>query len=132
MADTLPIDTDSPARADLAPLPGRKPTKSPIVEAWNLANPIGTWTVAYPGARGHLRLITPTRSHAFLTRSKKPAVFVEGRRGYILLTHVDPISKTRAGELQEQDHQLLDLDEDSVYPFPGAVYGSYLQLGGQS
>ncbi|MFZ3473158.1 hypothetical protein ACODT3_10510 [Streptomyces sp. 4.24] len=38
----------------------------------------------------------------------------------------------RAGELLEQRHQFLDLDADSAYTIPGAVYGSYLQLGGQS
>ncbi|MFJ7269353.1 hypothetical protein ACIQV3_22375 [Streptomyces sp. NPDC099050] len=37
--------------------------------------------------------------------------------------------RQRAGELAEQWHQMYDLDADSI-PFPGAVYGSYLQLGG--
>lgn len=126
MADTLPVDTTSSPIANLAPVP-----KPDVVAAWNVANPIGTWVIAYPGARGHRHLVTRTRSAAFLTSSEKPAVFVKGHRGYILLTHVDPTTRARAGELQEQDHQVFDLDADSI-PFPGAVYGSYLQLGGQS
>lgn len=40
-------------------------------------------------------------------------------------------ARLRAGELAEQYHQMYDLDADSI-PFPGAVYGTYLQLGGQS
>jgi hypothetical protein len=40
-------------------------------------------------------------------------------------------ARFRAGELAEQRHQLLDLDADSL-PFPGAVYGTYLNFGGAS
>lgn len=41
-------------------------------------------------------------------------------------------ARLRAGELAEQWHQIYDLDADSAYTIPGAVYGSYLQLGGAS
>lgn len=43
-----------------------------------------------------------------------------------------PESYTKSGEQMTQQHWLLDLDADSAYTIPGAVYGSYLQLGGQS
>lgn len=124
MADTLPVDTTSQAVAELAPA-----STPDIAAAWTLANPKGTWVVAYPGARGHRHLVSRTRSKAFVTSSGSLAVFVKGRGGYILLTHVDPITAARAGELLEQDHQLLDLDADSAYTIPGACYGSYLNFG---
>lgn len=102
------------------------------VDAWNLAHPIGTWVIAYPGARGHRSLITQTRTAAFLTSSGKPAVCLKGYASYIVLTHVDAITATKAGELLEQRHQLLDLDADSTCPFEGACRYPYLKPGGQS
>lgn len=131
MADLLPVDTTSPAIAELAPLPRRKSTKTAVVEAWNLANPIGTWVVAYPGAPGDRPVITRVRAGAALSRSGRPVVWLEGYYGYLRLQDVTAITQERAGQLLEQDHQFLDLDADSI-PFPGAVYGSYLQPGGQS
>ncbi|MGW9371128.1 hypothetical protein ACWGVR_14095 [Streptomyces xanthophaeus] len=102
------------------------------VDAWNQVHPIGTWVVAYPGARGHRQLITQTRTVAFLTSSGKSAVCLKGYASYIVLTHVDAITAARAGELLEQRHQLLDLDADSTCPLEGASYCPYLRTGGQS
>lgn len=108
------------------------PENQLIVNVWNAANPIDTWVVAYPGARGHRQLITQTRTPAFLTSSGKPAVCLKGYASYIVLTHVDAITAAKAGELLEQRHQLLDLDADSTCPFEGASRYPYLRTGGQS
>lgn len=126
MADTLPVDTTSPAIANLAPAP-----KSDVVAAWNLANPIGSWVVAYPGAPSDRHVVTRTRAEAALSRNGRPVVWLEGYDGYLRLEDVTAITQKRAGQLLEQDHQFFDLDADSI-PFPGAVYGSYLQPGGTS
>ncbi|MCX5584221.1 hypothetical protein [Streptomyces erythrochromogenes] len=123
MADTFPPTTDSLALAALAP--------ATELAAWNQANPIGTWVIAYPGARGYRSLITQTRSAAIVTSSGHLAVWVKGHGGYIALTHVDPISAEKAGQLLEQKHQFLDLDADSSCPFEGASRYPYLTLGGQ-
>ncbi|MFD6113658.1 hypothetical protein ACFWG0_26595 [Streptomyces yangpuensis] len=123
MADTLPTDTGSPSVAALAP--------ASQLDAWNAANPVGTWVIAYPGARGFRSLITQTRSVAIVTSSGHLAVWVKGHGGYIALTHIDPISAEKAGALLEQKHQFLDLDADSTCPFEGASRYPYLTLGGQ-
>lgn len=105
---------------------------APQLDAWNLANPVGTWVVAYPGARGHRSLITQTRAAAFASSSGRPVVFLRGYGSYIALTHVDVITAEKAGQLLEQKHQFLDLDADSSCPIEGACRYPYLSLGGQS
>ncbi|MGW7329683.1 hypothetical protein ACWGIU_14035 [Streptomyces sp. NPDC054840] len=133
MADLLPVDTGSQSVAALNPIARLDvPTPKVVIDTWNLAHPIGTWVVAYPGARGHRSLITQTRTAAFLTSSGKPAVCLKGYASYIVLTHVDAITATKAGELLEQRHQFLDLDADSTCPFTGATTYPYLRAGGQS
>ncbi|MFC5883322.1 hypothetical protein, partial [Streptomyces virginiae] len=121
--DTFPVSTDSPAVAALTPA-------SPL-DAWNAANPIGTWVIAYPGARGDRPVITRTRAEAGFSRNGLPVVWLEGYDGYLRLEHVTPITQKRAGALLEQRHQFLDLDADSSCPFEGACRYPYLTLGGQ-
>lgn len=89
MADLLPVDTTSPAIANLAP--SSKPDTAAARTLW---------------AERDLRV------HA-------------------LNAGMTADEYRKAGLLAEQWHQVYDLDADSI-PFPGAVYDSYLQLGGQS
>lgn len=124
MADLLPVDTVSPSVAALAPA-------SPL-DAWNAANPIGTWVIAYPGAPGDRPVITRTRAEAGFSRNGRPVVWLEGYDGYLRLEDVTTITQMRAGQLLEQRHQLLDLDADSTCPIEGACRYPYLSLGGQS
>ncbi|MEU3665809.1 hypothetical protein [Streptomyces virginiae] len=103
MADVLPVDTDRPAIARLD-----ASTPQAVVDAWNAANPVGSWVVAFPGARGYRSLITQTRSAAFVARSGQPVVFLQAPGGYYALTHVDVVTAEKAGLLAEQHHQLDD------------------------
>ncbi|MFD8577328.1 hypothetical protein ACFV1H_18595 [Streptomyces virginiae] len=122
MADTLPADTGSPSVAALAPV-------TPL-DAWNAANPVGTWVIAYPGAPGDRPVITRTRASAGFSRNGRPVVWLEGYDGYLQLEHVTAITKKHAGQLLEQRHQFLDLDADSVCPFSGASLYPYPTTGG--
>lgn len=88
MADTLPVDTTSPAIAALTP-------------------PIARLDVPLAELEAALRKASAIKT---------------------------PESQFRAGELAELYHCCCDLNADSPVEDapPGAVYGSYLQLGGQS
>lgn len=58
-------------------------------EEWNLANPVGTPVLAWPGMRELPPLVTRTRSEAWTLGHGDPVVLVEGRSGGIALSHVE-------------------------------------------
>ncbi|WP_030764885.1 hypothetical protein [Streptomyces sp. NRRL F-2664] len=126
MADVLPVDTDSLpiARLDAS-------TPQAAADAWNAANPVGSWVVAYPWVRPKhpafdpkTVLITRTRSKAWPLGHGALVVLVEGYSGGIVLEHVDVVTAERAGLLAEQHHQL---DDPAVPDFH-----FYTRTGGQS
>ena len=69
-------------------------------DAWNAAHPIGTRVIAYPSVRpeynaaiaADTRLITTTRTPAWILGHGEPVVSVEGYAGGICLTHVDVVT----------------------------------------
>lgn len=66
-------------------------------DAWNAAHPIGTRVIAYPSCRPEYnaadaaltRLVTTTRTPAWILGHGTPVVSVHGYAGGILLEHVD-------------------------------------------
>jgi hypothetical protein len=67
-------------------------------DEFNSRYPVGTPVLAYPGARPESgwndeTLITRTRSLAQVCASGDDVVWVQGHGGYIILTHVDPVSE---------------------------------------
>lgn len=72
-------------------------------DTFNARFPIGTAVVAYPGTRppefpNSKRLVTTTRTPAWMLGSGDAVVSVEGYAGGIALTHVDPICGSRCPE----------------------------------
>ncbi|MGV9888334.1 hypothetical protein [Streptomyces sp. NPDC003395] len=100
------------------------PLPTLLVEAWNLAHPIGTPVIAYPGARpedwpGARGIVTSTRSKATVLGGHTAVVWVHGHSSCIALTHVDVRTTATPGELAEYRHLLYDADEDATTPaFP--------------
>lgn len=94
------------------------------VDAWNLAHPVGTPVVAYPGARPEdwpdaTRIVTSTRSKATVLSGHTAVVWVHGHSACIALSHVDVRTEATRGELAEYRHLLCDADPDAVVPaFP--------------
>ncbi|MEU9444603.1 hypothetical protein AB0D42_27730 [Streptomyces sp. NPDC048304] len=93
----------------------------PVVEAeaWNLAHPVGTPVVAYPGCRPEFaadapRIVTSTRSKATVLGGHTAVVWVHGHSACIALSHVDVRTAATPGELAEMRHLLLIADADDV------------------
>ncbi|MFE9448341.1 hypothetical protein [Streptomyces sp. NPDC006739] len=68
-------------------------------DEFNALYPAGTPVLAYPGARPEQvpttrKLITRTRTAAWVADHGKPVVMVDGLAGWISLTHVDPFRAT--------------------------------------
>ncbi|MGW9584678.1 hypothetical protein ACWIGB_05335 [Streptomyces albidoflavus] len=111
-----------------------------VADAWNAAHPVGTPVVAFPGFRPEddrncERLVTRTRTAAWVLSGHTPVVMVEGHGACISLTHVDPAPATdltaladaldasaarmrrlHEGALAEQRHLLHDADPASTVP----------------
>jgi hypothetical protein len=65
-------------------------------EQWNALYPVGTPVFAYPGARppkAARKVITRTRSRAWVASHGKPVVMVDDLAGWISLTHVDVVTE---------------------------------------
>ncbi|MGZ0231177.1 hypothetical protein [Streptomyces sp. CPS1] len=109
----------------------RQTVPLPVVEAdaWNLAHPVGTPVVAYPGFRPEddrtaTRIVTTTRSKATVLGGHTAVVWVHGHGACIALTHVDVRTAATPGELAEYRHLLYDADEDATtpaFPYPTAL-----------
>ncbi|MFF4489488.1 hypothetical protein ACFY0F_23815 [Streptomyces sp. NPDC001544] len=103
----------------------------PVVEAdaWNLAHPVGTPVIAYPGGRpedfpNDRRIVTSTRSKATVLGGHTAVVWVHGHRACIALSHVDVRTEATDGEAAELRHLLYDADEDATtpaFPYPNAA-----------
>lgn len=83
----------------------------PVVEAeaWNLAHPIGTPVIAYPGLRPEddtkaERIVTTTRSKATVLGGHTAVVWVHGHSACIALSHIDVRTRATAGECAEMRH----------------------------
>ena len=79
------------------------------VDAWNLAHPIGTPVVAYPGGRpedfpNDPRIVTSTRSKATVLGGHTAVVWVHGHSACIALSHIDVRTAATPGELAEMRH----------------------------
>ncbi|WP_201305759.1 hypothetical protein [Streptomyces sp. GF20] len=88
-----------------------KTTPTAVADAWNAAHPVGTPVTAFPGVRPEddpdcERLVTRTRTAAWVLSGHTPVVMVEDHGACISLTHVDPAPATilaaeaKAGESQ--------------------------------
>lgn len=110
MADLLPIDTTSPAVAELTPNARREGMSG---------TPLPT-----PEEASDRRQSLEARNRRIAARRHLRAA---ARAAGMTVAEY-----RKAGLLAEQHHQIFDLDADSAYTIPGAVYGSYLNLGGQS
>lgn len=79
-------------------LPHPNPEETHMPESagrFNELYPVGTPVTAYPDARaeddkGCTRLVTRTRTAAWVLSGHTPVVMVEGHGACIALTHVDP------------------------------------------
>lgn len=66
-------------------------------DAWNAAHPVGTRVIAYPSVRpeydanlaANTRLVTTTRTPAWILGHGEPVVSVHGYAGGITLEHID-------------------------------------------
>lgn len=83
---------------------------------WNIAHPVGTPVLAWPGFKSDEPLRTRTRSSAWTLPSGDTVVSVEGHAGGIALTHVEH-DPTRRGPVPELEHPapLCSLCEEETY-----------------
>ncbi|MEV6737942.1 hypothetical protein AB0N14_13805 [Streptomyces sp. NPDC051104] len=93
----------------------------PVVEAeaWNLAHPVGTPVIAYPGFRPEddpdaTRIVTTTRSKATVLGGHTAVVWVHGHSACIALSHIDVRTHATDGEAAELRHLLIDADPDAT------------------
>lgn len=85
-------------------------------DAWNAARPIGTRVIAYPSCRPEFnaadaaktRLVTTTRTPAWILGHGEPVVSVHGYAGGISLEHIDIDHDSPLGDGEILAHVLTD------------------------